>query len=410
MTTIKRARPLPVRLLNRIGKLSPATPSLALDRMLDAAKSETGLSDFGDNQFMTPLKRLIEAFESEADLSTLGRISAKNSMVRLLANRLLIQDYCKKHPEILKQEISRPLIILGLPRTGTTILFNTLSMDPNSRSPLTWEASEPCPPPTVEGYHSDPRIKATQNRYSLANWVAPELRSMHEMNALLPQECGAILSHEFLGEEFPFRFKMPEFGRWMHTQSWMPAYRYHKVVLQMLQANVKSERWLLKNPSHLPVIDDLLEVYPDACIVHTHRDPMRVMASFASLAYTVKSATSDKIDPVEVGRDQLEVWGEYLNKALAVRMRRGKDDKQFFDVQFEDVVSQPMQLIERIYAHFDLPLSAETKQKMQKYLQDNPQGKHGGHRYELEDYGLSAERDSIHFQRYCEYFGVKTQR
>ncbi len=408
MTVAKPNRPLAIKILNCAGKLGLKIPGIAVDAQLQAAKKATGLSDFGDEKFLEPLAILVDSLEKESRLTTLGRISVRETIGRYLRNRLHIQDHLKKHPEILQEEIRKPLIIVGLPRTGTTVLFNLLALDPANRAPLSWETSNPYPLPVAATYKSDPRIAAMQKNFDNLYSIVPNLKTVHEFAAELPQECVAILSHEFLGIEFPLTYDVPTFAKWMNRQSWLPALQYHKLFLQYLQSGIKKERWVLKTPGHLPVIDDLLSVYPDACIIHTHRDPMKVMPSAASLCYELRCVGIDDIDPKKVGIDQTAIWESHLNKAMEVRQRLGKDHKQFFDTQFEDVVRDPVALIQRIYQHFDIPFTEETKSKMDHYMENKPRDEHGKHHYTLDDFGLSEERDAPRFKRYCEYFNIQT--
>jgi len=408
MAIPKPNRPLPIRLLNSLGKLGFNIPPIDVETQLKAARKATRLDDFGGDGFLEPLTILVDALERESRLTTLGRISVRQTIGRYLRNRLQIQDHLKMHPELLDEEIRRPLIILGLPRTGTTVMFNLLALDPANRAPLGWEASMPYPLPLEATHKTDPRIAEMQKNFDRLYSIVPRLKTVHEFHSELPQECVTMTSHEFLGIEFPLSYDVPSFTKWVNQHSWLPALRYHKLFLQYLQSGFKRERWVLKTPGHLPVIDDLLEVYPDACIIHMHRDPMRVMPSASSLSYELRCIAIDDIDPKEVGVDQTDLWEAYLNKAIDIRQKLGKDNKQFFDTQFEDVVRDPIALIQRIYQHFDIPFTEETKKKMDQYMRDKPREEHGKHHYTPEDFGLSAEKDGPRFKRYCDYFNIQS--
>ncbi len=408
MAMAKPRRPLPIRILNYTGKVGLKIPSIAVDTQLTTAKKATGLNDFGDERFLEPLTILVDSLERESRLTTLGRISVRETIGRYLRNRLYIQEHLKKHPEIIQEEIRKPLIIVGLPRTGTTVLFNLLALDPANRAPLSWETSIPYPLPVEATYKTDPRIAKMQKNFDNLYSIVPTLKAVHEFASELPQECVAITSHEFLGIEFPLTYDVPSFSKWVNEQSWLPALKYHKLFLQYLQSGIKKERWVLKTPGHLPVIDDLLKVYPDACIIHTHRDPMKVMPSAASLFYGLTSVSIDDLDPKKVGVDQTAMWESYLNKSIDIRQKLGKNNKQFFDTQFEDVVRDPVALIERIYHHFDIPFTEETRNNMDQYMRDKPREEFGKHHYTLEDFGLSEKRDSSRFKRYCDYFNIQT--
>jgi len=163
---------------------------------------------------------------------------------------------------------------------------------------------------------------------------------------------------------------------------------------------------VLKSPGHLSAIADLLEVYPDACIVHTHRNPLEVMPSFASFSYTLRGLSSDAVDPFRVGQQQTKLWGEHLGRAMRARDALEAQRDQFFDVHFEDVLKDPVAVVAQIYAHFGIPLGSEARRRMEAFLSGNPRGKRGAHRYSLEDFGLEAERGGRRFADYCERFGI----
>jgi len=410
MTAPKPHRPPAVRAINGIGgglrRLGVPLLPLEEELLLSAARRQTGLDDFGGEGFREGLRRLLVSLNEDAHLNVLGRINARTTILASLRNRLQLQDHSEKHPQVAEQEIRQPLFILGLPRTGTTVLFNLLSLDPANRAPLAWEVEVPCPPPREENYRSDPRIAKMEKQFANLAWLAPGLQAIHEFGAELPQECVAITGHEFLSVQFHIMFNVLRYQEWLNGQSALPALRFHKRFLQHLQSEFARERWVLKTPGHLAVIDELLEVYPDARIIHTHRDPVDVMPSLASLSYALRGISTDVIDPHFVGRQQTELWADHLERALRARERTQERAEQFFDVQFEDVAKDPIAVIERIYAHFAIPLSADTRQRMQTYLEANPRGQHGAHRYSLDDFGLDRATLRLQFRHYCERFGI----
>jgi len=412
MTASKPHRPLGIRALNALGEASGAlgwrVPGLDEDRLLHAARRATGLEDFDGDHFREGLGRLLRALDEEAQLNTLGRLMARQNVLNYLKNRLELHDYRKRHPEVAEQRIRRPIFILGLPRTGTTILFGLLAEDPANRAPLSWEVESPCPPPAEDASASDPRIARIQRGFDRLHGLAPDLYSIHEMGALLPQECVAITAHEFMSVGLQILFDVPSYQDWLDRQSFVPALRTHRRFLQHLQSPGAERRWILKTPGHLPVIEDLLEVYPDACIIHTHRDPLQVMPSLASLSYTLRGAGSDSVDPRFVGRQQADLWERNLNRALEARERLVDEKDRFFDAQFEDVVADPIGLIARIYEHFGLSLGDEARTRMRAYLRDNRRGKYCAHEYSLEDFGLDRERDGSRFAHYCRRFEIPT--
>jgi len=412
MTAPKPHRPLAVRWINGAGNqlrgLGVPLLPLAEERLLRAARRETGLEDFGGEEFREGLRRLVDSLNEDAQLNVLGRISARTTLQTSLRNRLQLWEHRNKHPGVAEQEIREPLFIVGLPRTGTTVLFNLLALDPANRAPLAWEVERPCPPPRAETYHSDPRIEYTKKQFANLVRMAPNLYAIHEFGAELPQECVAITGHEFLSVQFHIMFNVASYQEWLNRQSTVRALQFHRQFLQHLQSELPRKRWVLKTPGHLAAIDELLQVYPDARIIHTHRDPVDVMPSLASLSYALRGISTDVLDPHFVGRQQTDLWAGHLERALRARERMPNRAEQFFDVQFEDVAKDPIAVIERIYKHFTISFHDETRRRMQDYLVANPRGRYGTHRYSLEDFGLDRAELRPQFSDYCERFGIPT--
>jgi hypothetical protein len=408
---LRKGRPLPIRLINAAGRaasrLGVRAPSLDEGALLAAARKETGLGDFGSDSFRPGLRKLIESLEGEAALNAIGRLAARGQLVGLLAGRLRLVEHRQRHPELADEEIRRPLFVLGLPRTGTTILYGLLAQDPAHRSPLSWEVAFPCPPPETATYDTDPRIEQTERQLGQIERLVPGFNAVHPMGARLPQECVAMLAVHFHSIQFMASYNVPSYGEWLVRQDMRPAYRFHREFLQHLQSRYPGERWVLKTPAHLSTIDALLEEYPDAMLVQTHRDPVDVIASVGSLECMLRSATSDDIDPHYVGRQQLELWSRILRRGMAARDRLPEPDRVFCDVHFADLLADPIDCVRRIYDHFGLELTGEADQRMRRFLADHAQDKHGVHRYTLETFGLSAEEVSRQFQDYCERHSIK---
>jgi len=383
-------------------------PTLDEAKLLEAARAKTGLDDFGGEAFREGLRRALRALEGEAQLNLIGRVATRGTLAHLLETRLKLQAYRKQHPELEAEEIRRPVFIVGVPRTGTTILFNLLAQDPANRAPLSWEIENPCPPPEEATFTTDPRIAQMEKQFAGLEKVSPTLSAIHEFGAELPQECIAITAHEFLTVQFHIVYNALSYQQWLDEQSLVPAFEYHRRYLQHLQSRYKKERWVLKTPGHLPVIDDLLTVYPDACIIHTHRDPLRVMPSVASLSYALRQIYTDAIDPHFVGQQQVDLWERNLNRAMRARQRLHDRNEQFFDTQFEDVVKDPIGVIERIYSHFKLPFTPEAHRRMRAFLEANPRERLGPHKYSLEDFGLDPQDLQVRFRDYCENFDIPT--
>jgi len=369
----------------------------------------TGLDDFGDDGFREPMRRLLESLEREAELSVLGRIIARNDVLRLLENRLRMTDTLKRHPEIEECEIRRPLFIVGLPRTGTTILHEVLAQDPTNRVPMTWETMHPWPPPERESYETDPRIAQVEKHFEGVDRVLPGFKQMHRMGARLPQECVALMAHEFATILFHTMNDVPSYMAWVEKADLRPVYASHRRQLQYLGWRCSAERWVLKSPAHLWALDALLAVYPDARIVQTHRDPVRVLASLCSLITLLRSMASDRIDPVAVAEDWSQRLEAGLRASMEVRAAGLLRDDQVFDLHLPDFVGNEIEMVRRIYDHFELKLGDEAETRMRRYLAENQSDKHGAHRYTLAPSGLNPELERSRFAAYQERFDIAAE-
>src|SRR5512143_2892637 len=296
--------PFPVRAFNAAGGALRAVgiPVVRLDAATLCARAcrATGLEDFGDPWFREPLGVLLAALEREAALHPLGRVIARSDLTRLLENRLRMTDVLARHPEIAAAPVARPLFVVGLPRTGTSILHELLAQDPANRVPMTWAAMHPYPPPERATYRSDPRIAALDQHLSGVDRLLPEFKKMHPMGAELPQECVALTAHDFASMLFSTTHRVPSYQAWLDRADLRPVYASHRRQLQYLQWRCPAEHWVLKSPGHLWALDALLAEYPDACVVQTHRDPLRVIASLASLVATLRSMASNDIDQAAI--------------------------------------------------------------------------------------------------------------
>ncbi len=379
--------------------------------LLDAATREAGgADDLGEGPFLEPLRRLLLALEHEARLSFLGRSIARQTLVRVIRNRLQLVADRKRYPEIADVQIRRPLVVVGLPRTGSTILHDILARDPASRAPRTWECDAPSPPPDRELPGVDPRIAASDAQLAGVDRLIPGFRAMHPMGAQLAQECVVLTMHSMASPIFHNSYHVPSYEDWLDDAcDWAPVYAFHRRQLQHLQWRSPGERWVLKSGAHMWALDHLLETYPDACIVSTHRDPVKVATSFASLATLLRSLASDAVDAREVAADWTPRLAKVLDRATQVRDSGRFSQERFFDVQFPDLLADPMAVVERIYDHFGFELSGAAADAMRAFIAENPQGKHGHHRYTPEEYGLDVARERERFEGYTARFGIEAE-
>ncbi len=404
----KPYRPWPIAALNALGaglcKLGLEPVSLKEASLIAAARKKTGLHDFGDESFRVPMRILLASIEEEARLNTLGRIITRQRLVSTLATRLRAQELFDLHPEILEQELAPPVVIVGLPRTGTTLLHRLLSSDPDNRFLSSWEASNP----VLERRAADGG-RATRMRYAevaergLA-YIAPDFFAVHPVEARAPEEEVLLLDYAFMSTVPESTMRVPSYASWVAEQDNTPAYEYMKKLLKLLQWERPGKRWVLKTPHHQEFLDTLLNVFPDAKIIHTHRDPIKTIPSFCSMMAHGYGVFSDEVDPLEVGLDRSQKLIYQTKTSLAVRKRRG--DEQFIDVSYYDMITDPMKQIRRIYDFIGIPLTPEAEEQMMKWQKTNKQGKHGKHLYRLEDFGLSRESLDAELAEYRERFDV----
>lgn len=403
-------RPPVVRALNAAGRLAArwglSRPSLDVDSLYEAAARRTGLSDFGGDDHREGLVRLVRSIESEAKTNLLGRISAHTQIVDLLATRLELTAHRASHPELAHERVEKPLFVLGLPRTGTTLLYELLACDASSRSPTSWELARPCPPPEPSTYATDPRIAPIAANLRQFKKMVPTLDAIHPIGAALPQECVVITAPSFRSFQFQLSFDIPSYQDWYMSTDIAPAYRFHRRFLEHLQSQFRGARWVLKSPAHLGHLEALLAEYPDARIVQTHRDPLDVIPSVSSLHHAVRGFGSDDVVPSVVGAQQSAIWSEFLDRAMAARARL--DPSRFLDVRFEDVLVDPIAVVKRIYAHFDLELTSAAEAAMRRHLAAHPREKHGRHVYTLGMFGLTEAGIRRDFGAYRAHLGFDT--
>jgi Sulfotransferase family len=357
------------------------------EAVLEEARRATGLSDFGDPGFREGLRVLLGTYARE-DLTERGRRRARRRVLQLLSTRLRVQDAWLRHPEIRQREIRRPLYLTGLPRTGTSALFNLLGVDPAARPLLLWEGTFPDPLEDLAPGQTDPRYAAVKAYYQRSREKNPEFTRIHFADADTPEECVLLLAHDFCDVQLGVEVLMEPYGSWFQRQDLHRPYAYYRDLLKMLDWQRPGERWLLKSPAHLWALDVLVEMFPDVCIAITHRDPRECVGSYCSMMAALMDQR--RYDPRELGPTVLEYLARSMERAEEARARL--DARRFLDVRYGDFVADPMAAARRIYAHFELPLASATEAALEQHVRSHPQGRHGAHEYGLEEYGLTPER------------------
>jgi hypothetical protein len=395
-----------VRAINRGGHLLGrwTMAEIQEEALLEAAVRETAMDDFGDQSFRIPLRILLKSLEAEARLNFMGHLATKHDLIRLLVNHIRMEEDRKQNRGIIEEEIRRPIFITGLPRTGTTLLHSLLALDPASRVPLTWEAMYPSPPPEASTYRTDPRISLVDGQIRWFHRMVKGFNRIHPVGAQLPEECLVIFSQSFLSYQFETTHRLPSYLGWLEGQDLRRAYEVHRRFLQHLQWRCPGERWVLKAPAHMFDFEAMFSVYPDACVIMTHRDPIEVTASNASLTATLRSAFSDDVDPFEVGPECSRRWAEAIGRALRSRDRGCARAERFLDLYYVDLMADPIGSVRKVYACFDLSFPEGLEERMNEFLRRNPKDRFGKHRYSLEEFGLDFEEEKKLYANYRERF------
>src|SRR6267378_4555234 len=409
-TTLDQTRPvLPVRLLNGCGALLektriPRSPLRAVD-LIETAKRRCNLDDFGGGDFFEGLSRLLDSCHRESRLNLIGKIALRTDLIRILCSRLFMHRDRQLYPDVARQEIREPLFIVGLPRSGTTLLHTLLAADPEHRAPLTWEVMTPSPPTRD---NEKRRIQRATQSCNCLNWLAPTFRHVHAVGAELPQECVGLMTPTFMSDQFDTMYYVPSYRAWFFGQDLLPAYEYHRRFIQHLQFRQAARRWILKAPTHMSALPTLLSVYPDALFVQTHRAPLEAMASVSSLITILRRVFSDAVDPLTVCREAIDYWSNTLDRFLRERDRL--TERRICDVDYAEVRRDPLAVVQRIYTHFGWSLSAKVEQRMRRALASQLQERNGLHRYDLSQFGVQEAESAARFAAYCDRFGLVAHR
>ncbi|MFA5524671.1 MAG: sulfotransferase [Tissierellales bacterium] len=406
-------RPEWVRRINEEGTYLDLKGVVPLDEnsLIERAKLNTGLSDFGHDDWYEPFQVFIKSLEEEAELSLMGRIMTRSDILMHLEARLKVEDTYKRHPEIDDEEIHNPIFILGSGRSGTSAIQNLLSLDPDNATPKHWEALFPAPPPEAATYHTDPRIEIADKRMTQWNRVTPEIESMHEFNGSMPTELIQIETLSFQSVAWLALYGYcPSYVAYMQERSALPAFSYAKRVLKLLQWKNPRKRWLIKSPDALRFAPDLLQVFPDLRLVWMHRDPIKAVSSMVSLVGTLFWVRSDK----PIGEDALAQVTNPANLAATLnqaveRIESGVIPRdQIANVQYQDFVNAPMDTISKLYAELGIELTETARTAIETYLIENPRESRPAHKYSTGKADLYEEERKL-FTRYEQFFNVSRE-
>lgn len=350
------------------------------------------------------LAAALAALELESGLTAEGRARAlaqfRDNLSRLAA---VVADRAT-YPAIADVKIERPVFILGLPRCGTSILHALIGADPQVRTPLQWEVAAPSPPPEAATFATDPRADGF-DAYVAANFTGAwaDVLKAHPIGARIPQECGMILETAFQGINPTMLFSLPGYYEWYRQADTRFGYQVHKMWLQHLSWKNARKRWVLKVQEHAYHLPELLAAYPDAVLVQPHRDPVTVMASISRLIEVIRCVSFEAIDRAALGQELLHLWHD--GQVASMAWRKANPQVQVLDLRFKDIVADPLAAVRQVYVHADMDFSEQTHAVVSNWWAANPSDKHGQHKYELADYGLTREQVEDVYSDYIETYG-----
>lgn len=383
---------------------SIAVSDLTPEALREAAESKVGASDYGSDSYSAVLDALLDAIRREANLNETGFREIRDRVVAALANRLTVVAWEKANPEAAAAPIEAPIVILGLPRTGSSILHETLAAAPGMRTPLIWEVKDMSLVHDVTDASADDRIKEIEAAIERKNRLAPGYAAIHYENPLIPMECVALLVLDLVTVQFSTIAYTPSYREFLLGHDARVTYDWHRRGLRYLQAANPGKRWVLKAPMHSLYLEALLETYPDARLIQTHRDPVHSLGSLCSLYETLRAPFSDTVDMVEQAPNDVAYSAAVIQRAVDFRRDNPGEEGRFCDVAFRDFMGDPGTTLSRIFAHCGMEFDEEAREATLGYIENRPREKYGKHTYTLEQFGLSEDRVRPQFADYAQRF------
>ena len=406
-------RPFPLGAVNAVGRILGSAGirrRITSDGVIKAAAKAAGLpSGFRgySEDYREGLDILIDSIESEADLNTMGRMITRGRLIGVLKARFCAEQEWRKRPEILGARLSPPLIITGLQRTGTTLLHRLIASDPRFRSLSSWEVLDPSPPP-VSDRRKDPRIKAAQRAEKGAAWMSPDFFAVHPIDHRAPEEDVLLLDTTFKSTVAEAILHVPRYAAWLESADSTPAYLFMRRLLLLFQSRDVRDAWILKTPHHLEFLDVLFDVFPEAKVVQTHRDPSKTMGSFLSMVAHGYGMFSDSPNPLTIGNHWSRKCRRMVDKGMEYRksLMPEEESRTFLDIQFADLIADPLSVLARIYEFADVDFDDRTFRRAQLFLDTHGRHRYGRHVYDLADFNRSAEGIRSDFADYISEYAI----
>lgn len=375
-----------------------AKKDINFNRLHDIAKKATGLSDFGDTDYHEPLNLLIKDILNQKHFHAFGYVIAKGMLVEALKNRLYLEEAFKRNPHIEQEKINDAIWILGLPRTGSTLLHHLLSLDDNNRTLKRWEAS--CSSPILQDKEEDikKRKEKAQATDKVLHALVPDLLKKHSMRWDLPDECVMLFKDTFKSQLFGFSLGLPTYGEWLLEQDLAPEYQYYVKQLKVLQSVDKRDRWVFKAPFHSLNVAAIESTFSEPKFINLHRNPNSVLPSVASLSESLQGLCLNYIDRKFIGKRALNDCKMAIDNVSEARNAIAND--RMIDINFSDFIKDPAGTIEGIYKKWNIPFTEEFRQKINQFMEENPKNKHGEHKYAREEYGLTDSQIDEKFGNY----------
>jgi hypothetical protein len=404
-------RPEWVQTVNAVGDGIDAKGIVPLDgaSLIAQATFNTGLNDFGPDDWREPFDVLTRAIDAEADLHLAGRILTRMEFLRYLELRLQMADWYRRHPEVEDEPIDRPVFITGYGRSGTTILYEMLSQDPQFRVPLKWESLFPVPPPEEATYASDPRIAKTGAHDRLIEAITPEFNALHKVSGELPVEGLELELASFRSEIFPMIMHVPSYADYLRGSDLTSTFEWQRRTLKLLQSRFRRAHWLIKSPSHLLHLERYLAVFPGMRVVFAHRDPIVTADSVASFFGALYWQRSDNlwgggdidVEVLQTAPQRARAWDPVIQMIESGRLARGS----YANFQYEHFVGDPVAAVRSVYDQLEMDFTREAEERMRSYIARRTKGQHGKHLYEQAP-ATVVEDERIFYRDYQRYFGV----